>query len=748
MRPRSSTLPIATVVTLLAALAMSGCTGNSTTTDSATDTGPDDGVGNMTIDPCQFDFGQMAVHSTDSTTFTISNSGTADLTVLGMTVELPFTANATVPVTVAAGSSYQFTIVFSPDTFGSFIGSLLIQSDDADTPSIECTVTGEVVPDGDADGFESSEAGGTDCDDDDPLVNPGADEIWYDGLDQDCDGLNDYDQDADGYMAAAFNPDVYSGGGDCQDVNRDIYPGAKDAWYDGVDSNCDGLNDYDFDQDGYTAAEYSGTDCDDTIPTVNPGGSEVWNGLDDDCNGFWDDGVDGNGAEITIEAAYNAEESGMALTAGDFDDNGLTELVVASPNYGSGGMSGRVSVFLNETYADGDAVDDAAVIFEDASTGALGQSLATFDFDGDNVDDLIIGAPQSNSSAGRVYVLSGGDVAGGDLAAATLTLSGWDDARLGTAVSTTDLDGDGSSDLVAYGYDQDLPYNYLAVQYGASSGDYAWADIDATWMIQCGPDPVGASPTGCGPGNSPQRGGNQHFDNNAHAPIDLDGDGYDDLIIADGYADPVNRDEGAVYVIWGRSVPFNPYLGNIEATGTTIAIGGAQDDLAGLIAAAVPDADGDGDGELYLTHEGREQIALVHGDADLRYGTLSMPTGAAATFETGNDTEAVGRISSIGDWTGDGVGDLAVALFLDTDNDNGELYLYENAPYVGDYDFDRDALVLLIGGDDGETFSTGMSVLPRDLNHDGLYDLMVGDPDGGLTEDGRAHVFYNYTGAP
>ena len=751
MRPRFFPHP-STALTVAAIMAMTvtaGCTGSTSPIDTGPDTGEAGGIGNMTIDPCQFDFGQMAVHSTDSTTFTISNSGTADLNLLGMSIDLPFTANATVPVTIGAGSSYQFTIVFSPDTFGTFVGELLVQSDDPDTPTIECAVSGEVVPDGDADGFESSEAGGGDCDDDDPEVNPDADEVWYDGLDQNCDGANDYDQDGDGFMAAAFNADMHTGGGDCQDVDPDIYPGAPDDWYDGVDSDCDGRNDYDFDEDGYTALEYSGTDCDDTIPTVNPGGTEVWNGLDDDCNGLWDDGVDGTGAEITIDSAYNAEQSGLAITAGDYDDNGLTELVVASPYYGAGGVSGRVSVFLNETYADGDTTDDAAVIFTDPEANlVLGSSLATFDYDGDAIDDLVIGAQGGASNSGRVYVMSGADVAGADLSAAILTITGWQDARLGSAISATDLDGDGAGDLVAYGYDIDLPYNYLAVQYGPTTGDYDWADIDATWMIQCGPDPEGASAQGCGPGASPARGGNQHFDNNAHPPIDIDGDGYDDLLLADGYADPVKRNEGAVYVIWGRSVPFDPYLGQIEATGTTVVAGAAEDDQVGLIATAVPDVDGDGDAELYLTHEGREQISFILGDADLRYGTLSIPSDAAASFETGNDTEAIGRMSSIGDWTGDGIGDLAVAMFLDTDNDNGELYLYENAAWSGNYDFDRDALVLLIGGDEGETFSTGMAVLPRDLNSDGLYDLLVGDPTGGPTEDGRAHVFYNYTGAP
>jgi len=56
-------------------------------------------------------------------------------------------------------------------------------------PTSSCEVVDGAVPDG------------TDCDDEDGLVNPATDEIWYDGVDQNCDG-NDDDQDEDGWAGA------------------------------------------------------------------------------------------------------------------------------------------------------------------------------------------------------------------------------------------------------------------------------------------------------------------------------------------------------------------------------------------------------------------------------------------------------------------------------------------------------------------------------------------------------------------
>ena len=67
--------------------------------------------------------------------------------------------------------------------------------------------------------------------------DPGASEVWYSGIDEPCDGGNDYDQDGDGYPATA----PLDSSPDCNDVNAAINPGAtENILTTGVDEDCDG----------------------------------------------------------------------------------------------------------------------------------------------------------------------------------------------------------------------------------------------------------------------------------------------------------------------------------------------------------------------------------------------------------------------------------------------------------------------------------------------------------------------------
>jgi hypothetical protein len=189
----------------------------------------------------------------------------------------------------------------------------------------------------------AGEAKFTDCDDADALVFGGAGgEVYYDGVDTDCAGDNDYDSDGDGFamlgttqaqldaLLAKYHggevPSDWAGADldDCDDADNAVFPGfPDDTAYDGKDSDCgcaldadgdgeiDWDNDFDVDSDGWVddnhtqqdVTDYAAIwclsssapqgggegDCDDSDATINPGSAErLGDDLDSDC----DDGID------------------------------------------------------------------------------------------------------------------------------------------------------------------------------------------------------------------------------------------------------------------------------------------------------------------------------------------------------------------------------------------------------------------------------------------------------------------------
>ena len=149
---------------------------------------------------------------------------------------------------------------------------------------------------------------GGDCDDEDDTVYVGATDVWYDGLDSDCGGEDDYDADQDSYVAdenvGATTSNVEGSGelegGDCDDEDDQVKPNRSDEWYDGIDSDCDGSDDYDQDHDSYVPDIYEGLetlyvegsgtaragDCDDEDNSVHPDITEyIGDDVDQDCDG-------------------------------------------------------------------------------------------------------------------------------------------------------------------------------------------------------------------------------------------------------------------------------------------------------------------------------------------------------------------------------------------------------------------------------------------------------------------------------
>ncbi len=211
----------------------------------------------------------------------------------------------------------------------------------------------------DGDGVSVSQG---DCDDANLDINPSVVEIWYDGVDQNCDG-NDGDQDGDGVDAFEV------GGGDCWDdpgrvpdefrvitglgwsqpVASEVYEGAIEIWYDGVDQNCDTMSDFDQDADTFDtmfhqnrAGEFGddcidGSELDDSNEAgldpadVNPDESELfYDGTDADCQDTdeWGDyDADGDGYPSGLYGEWDGvDEDCDDADADRFPDSSIEEI--------------------------------------------------------------------------------------------------------------------------------------------------------------------------------------------------------------------------------------------------------------------------------------------------------------------------------------------------------------------------------------------------------------------------------------
>jgi cysteine-rich repeat protein len=197
---------------------------------------------------------------------------------------------------------------------------------DASTSEVSCTAPSGYVADA------------TDCDDDDGVQYPGADE-YCNGEDDDCDGTVDEDAavdastwyadaDGDGFGDAGestFACDQPSGyvadASDCDDDVATTNPEAEETWYDGVDADCDGWSDYDSDYDGFDATAFGGDDCDDEDAEINPDAEEIWyDGVDGDCDGWSDYDADGDGFDSETYGGDDCDDADELTYPGAPDD--------------------------------------------------------------------------------------------------------------------------------------------------------------------------------------------------------------------------------------------------------------------------------------------------------------------------------------------------------------------------------------------------------------------------------------------
>ncbi|MCB9516841.1 MAG: FG-GAP repeat protein [Candidatus Latescibacteria bacterium] len=370
-------------------------------------------------------------------------------------------------------------------------------------------------------------------------------------------------------------------------------------------------------------------------------------------------------AERLMDAPLWITESDQALaslgisvsTAGDVNGDGYSDVVVGAYLYDDG-ETDEGAAFLYLGSAGGPSTVAAWTATGGQAGAKFGQSVAAAgDVNGDGYDDVIVGAlayDDGETDEGRVFLYLGGP----DGLSATPAWTAESDqagAFFGLPVATAgDVNGDGYADLLV----------------GALLYDHGESDEGAAFLYLGGPAGPGASPDWIGECNV----ATSYYGSSLGTAGDVNGDGYDDVIVgAPQYTDGQTF-EGAAFVYSGGPAGLSDLPLWIAESDQAVAHLGAA-------VAGAGDVNGDGYADvvvgapLYDDGQSNEGKAFVY---------LGGPLGPSATPDwSAHSGQALAQfgasVATAGDVDGDGYADVAIGVpfWDDGQTDEGGVFVYE-----------------------------------------------------------------------
>src|SRR5262249_42220093 len=142
---------------------------------------------------------------------------------------------------------------------------------------------------------------------------------------------------------------------------------------------------------------------------------------------------------------------------------------------------------------------------------------------------------------------------------------------------------------------------------------------------------------------------------------DINGDGFDDLMIGDYSQFPPNAYVGTTFVVLGKATGFPAYL-NPYAGGSAFRINGAQfGDLVGVAVSSAGDVDGDGFDDMLIGGAGSAYVVFGKASAftDMSIASLDGNNGFQLESANGFNFRDL-SVSSAGDINGDGFADMLI----------------------------------------------------------------------------------------
>lgn len=374
----------------------------------------------------------------------------------------------------------------------------------------------------------------------------------------------------------------------------------------------------------------------------------------------------------------------------------------------------------------------------------LGSSLSgAGDFNGDGLNDLLLGARGAGSQSGEAYIVFGSkEIVPGSLNVTDLT------AEQGLVLSGSLPDNQAGFAVTAIGDFNGDDLDDVAVS--APGADGGGSDAGESYIIFGSKDSQGGAliltDLPISAGLTLNAGVADSYVGEAIASAgDVNSDGFADLIIGAHLADPGNGDAaGQAYVVLGGS----SRTANIDLSAMTpsegfVVNGTSSDAIAGRSVGRAGDMNGDGIDDIAIgapgTERGTGAAYVVFGrqdgfDTDVELAQLDGGHGFSILGQSGFDVTG-SLVAPAGDVNGDGLDDLLVSApnaKVGNQQVAGKTYVilgsedeYPAFLTVGDQ-VDQIAFVLL--GENAFDASGTSAASVGDINGDGLGDMIVGAP--------------------
>jgi concanavalin A-like lectin/glucanase superfamily protein/FG-GAP repeat protein len=470
-----------------------------------------------------------------------------------------------------------------------------------------------------------------------------------------------------------------------------------------------------------------------------------------------------NNSNVSFLGESANDYSGYSVSsAGDVNGDGYDDILIGAYNNADG------SSFSGKTYVIfGKSLDwnidtnlnqsDASFLGEDSDDYSGYSVSSAGDVNGDGYDDILIGAyndEEGGSQAGQTYLILGKE-------------SGWE-INVSLSQSDASFIGEDSSDYSGYSVSSAGDVNgdgYDDILIGAYKDEVGGSDAGQTYLIfgkatgwSMNKNLSTANASFIGEDSSDYSG------YSVSSAGDVNGDGYDDILIG-AYSDEEGGNyAGQTYLIFGKATGWSMDVDLNQSNASFL--GESANDYSGYSVSSAGDVNGDGYDDIligaYVRENYKGQTYLIFGKATGWSMDVDL-SQSNASFLGNDDSDNSGySVSSAGDVNGDGYDDILIGAYMDADggNEAGGAYIvfgcnnnsgiYNNSCWLIQDMSLGSANASFLGEDDADNAGTSVSSA-GDVNGDGYDDILIGAPkdeDGGM-DSGQTYLIisvHNETG--